>query len=58
MTALQALAARCEALAAWVDGELAAGQPDRWVAQQAAAAAREVAAAARAEDDATLIWRA
>jgi hypothetical protein len=47
------VAASLEALAAWVDGELAAGQPPKWVAQHASAAARHIAADARTiqEDD-------
>ena len=48
-SALRVLAARLEAVAGWVDGELAAGQPERWVAAQAAIAAREIAATARAD---------
>lgn len=51
MTApLLALAARLEDLAWWVENEVAAGAPPRWVTEQAAIAAREIAATARADD--------
>ena len=49
MTPLQALAARLEAVAGFVEDGLAAGAPPKYLARQAAAAAREIAATARAE---------
>lgn len=44
-------AAMLEALAAWIDDEISAGTPAKWVAQEAANAARNIAGTARLADD-------
>ena len=56
-------AAQLEAVAAWVEDSVMAGAPPRWVAMQAAAAAREIAARVRQEvamtdDDHAAVLRA
>jgi hypothetical protein len=44
------IARALEHVAAWIDKELAAGTPPKWVARQASAADREIAAMAREAD--------
>ena len=51
VTPALALAARAEALGKWIDDYLQQGAPAKYVARQAAIAAREIAALARFEDD-------
>jgi hypothetical protein len=50
MTGYRAIAAALEALARWIDDQLAGGGPAKWVAQQASTAAREIARQAREDD--------
>jgi hypothetical protein len=45
------VAAMLEGLAGWIDDELAGGVPPKWVARQAAAAARYIAGLARSAGD-------
>ena len=47
-------AAQLEAVAAWIEDAVMAGAPPRWVAIQAAAAAREVAAQVRQSQEAAM----
>lgn len=49
MNAYLILAAQLDALAAWIDDQLAGGAPPKWVAHVAAAAARYIAGIARLE---------
>jgi hypothetical protein len=44
------IARALEHVAAWIDKELAAGTPPKWVAQEAAGADREIAELARLAD--------
>jgi hypothetical protein len=47
VTGAQATAAMLEAIAAWIDDQLASGGPPKWIAGQAAQAIRYVASMLR-----------